>query len=68
MWKTKFLITTQFAINVQLKDLTHMFCSRISFHKLYKKCLFSSVLTLKYMCSFGKSLKSLTLKTKHRIK
>jgi hypothetical protein len=68
MWKKKILIATQFLINVQLKDLTHMFSPRISFHKLYKEGLFSYVLTLKYMCPFGMRLKSLTLKTKHRIK
>jgi hypothetical protein len=35
-----FLIATQFVTNVQLKDLTHMFCSWISSHKLCKQGVF----------------------------
>jgi hypothetical protein len=49
------IVLTQFAINEQLKDLTHMFCLRIPRYKLYKEGLFSYVLTLKYMCHFGMS-------------
>jgi len=56
------------AINEQLKYLTHMLCLWISFYKLYKKGLFSYVLTLKYMCHFGMSFKKLNLKVKHKIK
>jgi hypothetical protein len=62
------LIVTQFATNEQLKDLTHMFYLRISYYKLYKKGLFSYVLTSKYMCHFGMNLRKLNPKTKHKIK
>jgi len=60
------IIATQFATNEQLKDLTHMFCLRISCYKLYKKGLFSYVLTLKYMCQFGMNLKKPNQKAKHK--
>jgi hypothetical protein len=64
MWDNFSLIATQYVINVQLKDLTHMFGLWISSHKLYKESVFYYVFTLKYMCEFGISL---TLKTKHKI-
>jgi len=47
------IVSTQFAINEQLKDLTHMFCLQIPCYKLYIKILFFYVFTLKYMCHFG---------------
>jgi hypothetical protein len=50
------IIATQFAINEQLKDLTHMICFGIPCYKLYKEGLFSYVFILKYMCHFGTSL------------
>jgi hypothetical protein len=59
------IIATQFATNEQLKDLIHMFCLRISCYKLYKKGLFSYVLTLKYMCHFGMNFKKFNQKAKH---
>jgi hypothetical protein len=34
MWKNLFIITIQFVINVQLKDLTHKFYLSILSHKL----------------------------------
>jgi hypothetical protein len=37
-------------------------------NKLYKEGLFSYVLTLKYMCHFGMSLKRLNRKAKHKLK
>jgi len=40
MWENLFLVITQFVTNVQLKYLTHKFCSWISFHKLYKEGAF----------------------------
>jgi hypothetical protein len=60
-------VAIQFIMNEQLKDLTHMFCLQIPWYKLYKESLFSYVLTLKYMCHFGMTLKKLNLKTKHKI-
>jgi hypothetical protein len=45
-------VATQYAINVQLKYLIHMFCLWISSHKLYKEGVFYSVFTLKYMCNW----------------
>ncbi len=42
--------------------------NQIPCYKLYKEGLFSYVLTLKYMCHFGMSLKKLNLKVKHKIK
>ncbi len=51
------IIVIQFATNEQLKALTHMFCFQIPCYKLLKKHLFFYVLTLKYMCHFGMSLK-----------
>jgi hypothetical protein len=44
-----------------------MFCFWIPCYKLYKEGLFFYVLTLKYMCHFGTSLKKLNLKAKHKI-
>ncbi len=44
----------------QLKKLFHMICLQIPCYKLYKEDLFSYILTLKYMCHFGMSSKSLT--------
>jgi hypothetical protein len=43
-------IVTQFATKQQLKNSTHMLCLQIPCYQLYKKGLFSYVLTLKYMC------------------
>jgi len=60
MWDNFSLIAAQYAINVQLKDLTHMFCLWISSHKLYIKNVFYYVFTLKYMCQFGMSSKKFT--------
>jgi hypothetical protein len=62
------IVLTQFAINGQLKDLTHMLCFQISCYKPYKECLFFYVFTLKYMCHFGMSLQKLNPKAKHKIK
>ncbi len=62
------IVTIQFATNEQLKNLTHMFCLQIPCYKVYKKNLFSYVLTLKYMCHFGMNLKKFNLKAKHKIK
>jgi hypothetical protein len=62
------IVAIQFATNEQLKDLTHMFSLQIACYNLYKKGLFSYVLTLKYMCHFGMSLKNLNLKVKHKMK
>ncbi len=62
------IVATQFATNKEPKDLNHMLCFQIPYYKLYKKGLFSYVLTLKYMCHFGRSLKKLNLKAKHKIK
>jgi hypothetical protein len=62
------IIATQFATTEQLKDLTHMLCFQIPCYKLYKEGLFFYVLTLKYMCHFGVSLKKLNQKAKHKIK
>jgi hypothetical protein len=45
-----------------------MFCFWISYYKLYKKILFSYVLTLKYMCHFGINFKKFNVKEKHKIK
>jgi len=59
------IVAIQFAINEQLKDLTHMVCFQIPCYKLYKESLFSCNLTLKYMCHFGMSLKRLNLKANH---
>jgi hypothetical protein len=61
-------ITTQFAPNEQLKDLTHMFYLLLPCYKLYKEILFFYFFTLKYMCHFGMNLKKLNLKAKHKIK
>jgi hypothetical protein len=63
MWEF-FPIVTQFAINMQLKYLTHMFCPWFSSHKLYKKGVISSVLTLKYMCPYWMKAKKFNLKNK----
>jgi hypothetical protein len=57
-----FIISTQFVSNVQLKDLTNMFCFWILFHKLYKQGVFYFVFTLKYMSQFGMSLRKYNLK------
>ncbi len=54
--------------NEQLQDLTHMLCFRFPCYKIYKEGLFSYVLTLKYMCHFGTSLKKFNPKAKHKIK
>jgi hypothetical protein len=62
------IVATQFAINEQLKDLTHMLCLWIPCYQLYKEGLFFYILTLKYMCHFGMSLKKLNLKARHKIK
>ncbi len=62
------MVVTQFATNEQPKDLIHMLCFQIPCYKLYKKGLFSYVLTLKYMCHFGMSLKKFNLKAKYKIK
>jgi hypothetical protein len=63
-----FITIIQFATNVQLKDLNHIFCPWILFHKLYIYNVFFCVLTSKYMCQFGMSLEKLKLKIKHKIK
>jgi len=55
MWKNLLLITTQFATNVQLKDLTHKFFFNLISQIMQKNVDF--VLTLKYMCQFGMSSK-----------
>jgi len=68
MCENFFLVVIQFATNTQLKDLNHMFCPWISFHKLYIENVLFCVLTLKYMCQFGMKLKKLKLKIKHKIK
>jgi hypothetical protein len=44
-----------------------MLCLWIPCYKLYKEGLFSYILTLKYPCHFGMSLKELNLKAKHKI-
>ncbi len=62
------IVATQFAINEQLKDLTHMLCLWIPCYQLYREGLFSYILTLKYMCHFGMSFKKLNLKARHKIK
>jgi len=46
MFENLILVVIQFATNLQLKDLNHMFCPWISFHKLYKKNVLFGVLTL----------------------
>jgi len=61
-------IVIQFTSKEQLKDLTHMICLRIPFYKLYRKNLFSHVLTLKYMWHFKMNSKKFNLKAKHKIK
>ncbi len=58
-WMLKCYSCNSIATNEHLKDLTHMLCFRISCYKLYKGGLFSYVLTFKYMCHFGMSLKNL---------
>ncbi len=45
-----------------------MFCLRISCYKLYKKGLFSYILTFKYMCHFEMSFKKFNLIAKHKLK
>jgi hypothetical protein len=45
-----------------------MLCLRIPYYKLYKKGLFSYVLTLKYMCNFGMNFKKLNRKAKNKNK
>ncbi len=62
------IVAIQFATNEQLKDLTHMLCFQIPCYKLYEEGLFSYVLTLKYMCHFGMSLKKFNPKAEHKIK
>jgi hypothetical protein len=70
MWEKFFLIVTWFATNVQLKDLTHMFCPWIPSHKLYKQGAFFCVLSvhIKIHVPIWDELKKLTLKTKYKIK
>jgi len=68
MWEIFSIIATQFVIQKQLKDLTHMLCVWIWCHKLYKNGVFFYVLTLKYTPISRQVQKSLTLKTKHEIK
>ncbi len=60
-------VTTQFATNEQLKDLTHMLCFRIPCCKLYREVFFSYFLTLKYMCHFGMNFTKFKLKEKHKV-
>jgi hypothetical protein len=67
-WVFKFYSCNSITINEQLKDLTHMFCLRIPYYKLYKEGLFYYVFTLKYMCHFGMNWKTFNLKAKHKIK
>jgi hypothetical protein len=40
-----FLVATQFATKVQLKNLTHMFCPSFSSWKLYNKGAFFYIFT-----------------------
>ncbi len=35
--KESFLVAIEFATNVQLKGLNHMFCLMMSFYKVYKE-------------------------------
>jgi len=44
------LVTIEFAIKVQLQDLTHMFCFLKSFYTVYKEDVFSLDFMLKIMC------------------
>jgi hypothetical protein len=53
---------------MQLKDITHMFCSLMSSYKIYKECAFSFDFTLKIMCHLEWAKKSLSLKEKLKIK
>jgi hypothetical protein len=66
-WMFKCYNYNSITTNEQLKDLTHMFYLQISCYKLYKKGFFSFVLTLKYMCHLGMSLKKFNLKVKYKI-
>ncbi len=43
MWENFFLVATEFAINVQLKYLIHMFCLSISSHNLHEKNVFAHI-------------------------
>jgi len=45
--KELFLIAIEFAIKVQLKGLTYMFCLLMSFYKVYKEGAFSLDFILK---------------------
>ncbi len=67
-WTLKCYSYNSFAINEQLKDLTHMLCLQIPCYKLYEEGLFSYVLALKYTCHFGMNFKKFNVKAKHKIK
>ncbi len=56
MWENLFVVTTQFATNVQLKDLKVLSFNLIS-QTILKKGVFFCVLTLKYMYQFWMSSK-----------
>ncbi len=56
-----FVVAIEFAIKVQLKNLTHMLCLLMSFYSVYKGGSFSFNFTLKIMCDLGWTQKSLTL-------
>ncbi len=63
-----FLVAIGFVIEVQLKGLTHMFCFLMPFYKVYKECAFSLDFTLEIMCDLVWTQRSLTLKSKYKIK
>jgi hypothetical protein len=64
MWENLFVIATQFATKKQLKKFNHcaFFFKFMSQNIL--KVVFFYVLTLKYICHFGMSLKKLNPKRK----
>jgi hypothetical protein len=66
--RESFLITTKFVTQVELKDLTSMFCSLVSSYKVYKEGAFFFYFTFKIMWHLGWAQRSLTLKAKHKIK
>jgi hypothetical protein len=63
-----FLVIIEFAIKVQLKGLTHMFCLLMSSYKVYKEDAFYLDFTFRIMYHLGRVKKNLTLKAKHKIK
>jgi hypothetical protein len=48
-----FLVAIEFAIKVQLKGLTHMFCVLMSSYKIFEESALSLDFTLKIICHLG---------------